>query len=69
MGVIAGMLATVVQYYLTNSLMLVDMFDTMMDGLKTMLSVLVILVSVFSLIESNARIGFTARAVELVSPE
>ena len=67
-GVIAGILATLFQYYITRTLTLVDMFDTMMDGLKTMLPVLVILVSVFTLVEANDSIGFTRYVIESISP-
>lgn len=67
-GVIAGILATLFQYYITRTLSLVDMFDTMMDGLKTMLPVLVILVSVFTLVEANDSIGFTRYVIETISP-
>lgn len=67
-GVIAGIIATLFQYYITRTLTPIDMFDTMMDGLKTMLPVLVILVSVFTLVEANDSIGFTRYVIESISP-
>ncbi len=68
MGVIAATMATVLQYWLAGVLKLTEIFDTMMDGLKTMLPVLVILVAVFMLIEANNHIGFTAYIIEYVTP-
>ncbi|MFT5484209.1 MAG: tetracycline resistance efflux pump, partial [Halieaceae bacterium] len=68
MGVIAGILATLIQYRLAGALTLTEMFETMMDGLKTMLPVLVILVSVFTLIEANDAVGFTSYVIESVAP-
>ncbi|MCR8922861.1 sodium:proton antiporter [Dasania sp. GY-MA-18] len=68
MGVIAATMATVLQYWLAGVLKLSEIFDTMMDGLKTMLPVLVILISVFVLIEANNHIGFTAYIIEHVTP-
>ena len=68
MGVIAATLATIVQYWLAGVLKMTEILDTMMDGLKTMLPVLVILLSVFVLIEANSHIGFTDYVIEKVTP-
>ncbi|MFT5519704.1 MAG: tetracycline resistance efflux pump [Enterobacterales bacterium] len=67
-GVIAAILVTIVQYLLTRTLTLYEMFDTIMDGLRTMLPVLTILVSVFVFIEANNALGFTEYVVSSVAP-
>ncbi|MEH6587377.1 MAG: Na+/H+ antiporter NhaC family protein [Halioglobus sp.] len=67
-GVIAGILITMVQYLATRTLTLYEMFDTVMDGLRTMLPVLCILVAVFTFIEANNALGFTEYVISSVSP-
>ena len=67
-GVIAGILVTMVQYLATRTLTLYEMFDTVMDGLRTMLPVLSILVAVFTFIEANNALGFTEYVITSVSP-
>jgi tetracycline resistance efflux pump len=67
-GVIAGILVTMVQYLVTRTLSLYEMFDTVMDGLRTMLPVLAILVAVFTFIEANNALGFTEYVISSVSP-
>ncbi len=47
MGVMAGIIITLVQYFAMGVLKPTGMFDTLMDGLKVMVPVLTILVSVF----------------------
>ncbi|WP_298632732.1 Na+/H+ antiporter NhaC family protein [uncultured Umboniibacter sp.] len=67
-GVIAGILITFIQYWLMGVLKPSEMCDSVMAGLKTMLPVLTILISVFTLIEANNSLGFTAFIIETVSP-
>lgn len=67
-GVIAGILVTMVLYLATRTLTLYEMFDTVMDGLKTMLPVLSILVAVFTFIEANNALGFTNYVITTVTP-
>ena len=67
-GVIAAILVTMVQYLVTRTLTLYEMFDTVMEGLKTMLPVLCILVAVFTFIEANNALGFTEYVISSVSP-
>jgi Na+/H+ antiporter NhaC len=67
-GVMAAILVTMVQYLVTRTLSLYEMFDTVMDGLKTMLPVLAILVAVFTFIEANNALGFTEYVITTVSP-
>jgi tetracycline resistance efflux pump len=67
-GVIAAILVTMVQYLATRTLTLYEMFDTAMDGLKTMLPVLAILIAVFTFIEANNALGFTEYVIATVSP-
>ncbi|MFT6274229.1 MAG: Na+/H+ antiporter NhaC [Halioglobus sp.] len=68
MGVMAGILTTLLQYFLMGVLRPVEMFDTMMDGLKTMIPVLTILVSVFIFVEANNAIGMSSYVISSVSP-
>jgi len=68
MGVIAGILVTLVQYSLMRVLTPSDLFDTMMDGLKMMIPALTIIVSVFTFIEANNQIGFTQYVITGVAP-
>ena len=67
-GVMAGILTTLLQYLFMGVLRPVDMFDTMMDGLKTMIPVLTILVSVFIFVEANNAIGMSQYVIGSVAP-
>jgi tetracycline resistance efflux pump len=67
-GVIAGILVTLVQYFLQGALKPVDMFDTLLDGLKVMVPVLTILVSVFIFIEANNALGMPQYVISIISP-
>ncbi len=67
-GVIAGILVTMVQYLVTRTLTFYEMCDTMLEGLKTMVPVLCILVAVFTFIEANNALGFTEYVIRTVSP-
>ena len=68
MGVMAGILITLVQYFAMGVLKPTQMFDTLMDGLKVMVPVLTILVSVFIFIEANNAIGMTEYVIRSVAP-
>lgn len=68
MGVMAGLLITLVQYLLMGVLKPAEMFDTLLDGLKVMVPVLTILVSVFIFIEANNAIGMTDYVIRTVAP-
>jgi tetracycline resistance efflux pump len=68
MGVMAGILITLVQYFAKGVLKPTEMFDTLLDGLKVMVPVLTILVSVFIFIEANNAIGLTEYVIRTVAP-
>ncbi len=68
MGVIAGIFVTLVQYAFLRVLKPVDMFDTLIEGLKVMVPVLTILVAVFTFIEGNNAIGMTDYVITRVAP-
>ena len=68
MGVMAGILITLVQYLVKGVLSPTEMFDTLMDGLKVMVPVLTILVAVFIFIEANNAIGMTEYVIRTVAP-
>lgn len=67
-GVIAGILVTMLQYLATRTLTVYEMCDTLLEGLKTMVPVLCILVAVFTFIEANNALGFTEYVISSVSP-
>jgi Na+/H+ antiporter NhaC len=67
-GVMSAILVTFVQYLITRTLTLYEMLDTVLEGFKTMLPVLLILVSVFTFIEANNALGFTEYVVSSVTP-
>jgi tetracycline resistance efflux pump len=68
MGVMAGILITLVQYFSKGVLKPAEMFDTLLDGLKVMVPVLTILVTVFIFIEANNAIGMTEYVIRTVAP-
>jgi tetracycline resistance efflux pump len=68
MGVMAGILITLVQYFAKGVLKPTEMFDTLLDGLKVMVPVLTILVSVFIFIEANNALGMTEYVIRTVAP-
>ena len=67
-GVIAGILVTMIQYLVTRTLSFYEMCDTLLEGLKTMVPVLCILVAVFTFIEANNALGFTEYVIRTVTP-
>jgi tetracycline resistance efflux pump len=68
MGVMAGILVTLVQYFLKGVLKPTEMFDTLLDGLKVMIPVLTILVSVFIFIEANNVLGMPQYVIASIAP-
>jgi len=68
MGVMAGILVTLVQYFVQGVLQPREMFDTLIDGLKVMIPVLTILVSVFIFVEANNALGMTDYVIQVVAP-
>jgi tetracycline resistance efflux pump len=68
MGVMAGILVTLVQYFLKGVLKPTEMFDTLLDGLKVMIPVLTILVSVFIFIEANNELGMPQYVIAAIAP-
>lgn len=67
-GVIAGIMVTMAQYLATRTLTFYEMCDTLLEGLKTMVPVLCILVAVFTFIEANNALGFTNYVITSVAP-
>ena len=67
-GVIAGVLATLVYFASLRLMPLSELFDTCIEGLKTMLPVLAMLLALFVFVEANNRIGLTEFVIESVQP-
>lgn len=68
MGVMAGLLVTLVQYQLMRVMPAGEMFDTLIEGLRVMVPVLSILIAVFTFIEANNAIGMTDYVIRTVAP-
>jgi tetracycline resistance efflux pump len=68
MGVYAGIMVTLLQYYFMGVLKPIEMFETLIDGVRVMVPVLMILVAVFTLIEANNAIGLTDFVIHAVAP-
>ena len=67
-GVIAGILVTFVHYALVRVMTLGELFDTCIDGVKSMVPVLAMLLTLFVFVEANDRLGLTPYVIEAVSP-
>jgi len=67
-GVIAGILVTLVHYALVRVMTLGELFDTCIDGVKSMVPVLAMLLTLFVFVEANDRLGLTPYVIEAVSP-
>ncbi len=67
-GVMAGILVTVAQYLAMRIMPPAELFDTCMEGLKSMVPVLTMLVALFVFVEANDRIGLTDYVIGAVSP-
>ena len=67
-GVIAAILITFVHYGLWRVMPLFDLFDTCVEGIKSMVPVLAMLLTLFVFVEANDRLGLTPYVIEAVSP-
>lgn len=67
-GVIAGVLVTLMYFANLRLMPLSELFDTCIEGLKTMLPVLAMLLALFVFVEANNRIGLTEFVIESVQP-
>lgn len=67
-GVIAAILITFVHYALWRVMPLFDLFDTCVDGIKSMVPVLAMLLTLFVFVEANDRLGLTPYVINAVSP-
>lgn len=67
-GVMAGILLTLIQYRLVGIMPLGELFDTCVDGLKSMIPVLTMLVALFVFVEANNAIGLTEYVIAKVEP-
>ena len=67
-GVITGVLVTLLYFASLRLMPLSELFDTCIEGLKTMLPVLAMLLALFIFVEANNRIGLTEFVIESVQP-
>ncbi len=67
-GVIAGILMTFVYYAFLRVMPLGELFDTCIEGFKSMVPVLAMLLTLFVFVEANDRIGLTPYVIEAVTP-
>ena len=67
-GVIAGILMTSVYYAFLRVMPLGQLFDTCIEGVKSMVPVLAMLLTLFVFVEANDRIGLTPYVIEAVTP-
>ena len=67
-GVIAGILFTFAYYALWRVMPILDVFDTCIEGIKSMVPVLAMLLTLFVFVEANDRLGLTPYVIDAVSP-
>ena len=67
-GVILGILVTLAQYAAMRIMPATELFDTCVDGLKSMVPVLTMLLALFVFVEANAAIGLTDYVIAAVQP-
>jgi len=67
-GVIAGILFTFAYYALWRVMPILDVFDTCIEGIKSMVPVLAMLLTLFVFVEANDRLGLTLYVIDAVSP-
>lgn len=67
-GVMAGIIVTLVQYRLMRIMPMSELLDTCVDGLKSMVPVLTMLVALFVFVEANNGIGLTSFVIDAVEP-
>jgi tetracycline resistance efflux pump len=67
-GVIAGILFTFAYYALWRVMPILEVFDTCLEGIKSMVPVLAMLLTLFVFVEANDRLGLTPYVIDAVSP-
>jgi len=67
-GVIAGILFTFAYYSLWRVMPILEVFDTCLEGIKSMVPVLAMLLTLFVFVEANDRLGLTPFVIDAVSP-
>ena len=67
-GVIAGILFTFACYALWRVMPILEVFDTCIEGIKSMVPVLAMLLTLFVFVEANDRLGLTPYVIDAVSP-
>jgi Na+/H+ antiporter NhaC len=67
-GVIAGILFTFAYYALWRVMPILEIFDTCIEGIKSMVPVLAMLLTLFVFVEANDRLGLTPYVIDAVSP-
>ena len=67
-GVIAGILFTFVYYALWRGMPIFEVFDTCIEGIKSMVPVLAMLLTLFVFVEANDGLGLTPYVIDAVSP-
>ena len=67
-GVIAGILFTFAYYALWRVMPILEVFDTCIEGIKSMVPVLAMLLTLFVFVEANDRLGLTPFVIDAVSP-
>ena len=67
-GVIAGILFTFAYYALWRVMPILEVLDTCIEGIKSMVPVLAMLLTLFVFVEANDRLGLTPYVIDAVSP-
>ena len=67
-GVIAAILFTFAYYGLWHVMPILEVFDTCIEGIKSMVPVLAMLLTLFVFVEANDRLGLTPYVIDAVSP-
>jgi Na+/H+ antiporter NhaC len=67
-GVILGIVITLIQYGVLGIMPLKELFDTCVEGLKSMVPVLSMLLALFVFVEANNAIGLTDYVIAAVEP-
>jgi len=67
-GVILGIMVTLVQYGVLRIIPLTALFDTCVEGLKSMIPVLTMLLALFVFVEANNAIGLTDYVIAGIKP-
>ena len=67
-GVILGIMVTLIQYGVLRIMPLTALFDTCVEGLKSMIPVLTMLLALFVFVEANNAIGLTDYVIAGIKP-